>query len=102
MYKKNDLKISLLYLSARNGFFDLTEYLLKKGININETQKDGSTALHGAAFYGQELVVQLLLEHGINTKIKNNFGLTADEEAKTEKIKELILKCNDDKISNFF
>lgn len=102
LYKKDDLKRSLLYLSARNGFFDLTEYLLKKGININETQKDGSTALHGAAFYGQELVVQLLLEHGINTKIKNNFGSTADEEAKTGKIKELILKCNDDKISNFF
>ncbi len=62
------MKRSLLYLSTRNGYFDLTEYLLKKGININEIQKDGSTALHGAAFYGQELVVQLLLEHGINTK----------------------------------
>ena len=49
---KDDLKRSLLYLSTRNGYFDLTEYLLKKGININEIQKDVSTALHGAAFYG--------------------------------------------------
>jgi len=100
--KKDGLERSLLYLSARNGYFDLTEYLLKKGININEVQKDNSTALHGAAFYGQELVIQLLLEHGINTKIRNNYGSTADEEAKTNKIKELILKCNDNKIMNFF
>ena len=50
---KDKLKRSLLYLSARNGYYDLTEYLLKKGINLNEVQKDGRTALHGAAFYGQ-------------------------------------------------
>ena len=100
--EKDDLERSLLYLSARNGYFDLTEYLLKKGININEVQRDNSTALHGAAFYGQELVIQLLLEHGINTKIRNNFGSTADEETKTNKIKQLILECNDNKIMNFF
>lgn len=102
LYSKDNLQRSLLYLAARNGFFDITEYLLKKGININEVQCDGSTALHGAAFYGQELIIQLLLEHGINTKIKNNFGSTADEEAQTERIKELILKCNEDKIMNLF
>ena len=99
---KDALKRNLLYLSARNGYFDLTEYLLKKGININEVQKDGSTALHGAAFYGQELVIQLLLEHGIDTKIKNKFGSTADEEAKTKRIKELILKYNENTIMNLF
>ena len=100
--EKDGLKRSLLYLSARNGYFDLTEYLLKKGININEVQRDNSTALHGAAFYGQELVIQLLLEHGINTKIRNNYGSTADEEAKTNKIRDLILEYNDNKIMNFF
>ena len=100
--QKDSLKRSLLYLSARNGYFDLTEYLLNKGINIDEVQKHGSTALHGAAYYGQELVIQLLLEHGINTKIVNHFGSTADEEAKTTKIKDLILKCNEDKIMNLF
>lgn len=52
LYIKDSLNRSLLYLSARNGYFNITEYLIKKGININEVQKDGSTALHGAAFYG--------------------------------------------------
>ena len=69
---KDGLGRSLLYLTARNGYFDLTDYLIKKGININEAQNGGSTALHGAAYYGQEIIVQLLIESGINTKIKNN------------------------------
>lgn len=102
LYKKDSLKRSLLYLSARNGYFNLTDYLIKKGININEVQKDGSTALHGAAYYGQELVIQLLIENGIDTKIKNNFGSTADQEAQTPIIKELILKSNEDRIMNLF
>jgi len=102
LYQKDALQRSLLYLSARNGYFNLTEYLIKKGININEVQRDGSSALHGAAYYGQELVVQLLIESGINTKIRNNFGSTADMEAKTPIIREIILRSNEDKIMNLF
>ena len=102
LYQKDSLQRSLLYLSARNGYFNLTEYLIKKGININEVQRDGSSALHGAAFYGQALVVQLLIENGINTKIRNNFGSTADKEAKTPIIREMILRSHEDKIMNLF
>ena len=100
--KKDGLKRSLLYLAARNGYYNLTEYLLKKGINVNETQRNGSTALHGAAYYGQELIIQLLIDHGIDTSIKNEFGSNAADEAKTQHIRELILNSNTDKIMNFF
>lgn len=102
LFKKDELKRSLLYLAARNGYYNLTEYLLKKGININDVQGNGSTALHGAAFYGQELIIQLLIDHGIDISIKNEFGHTAADEAKTPIIKELILNSNKDKIMNFF
>ena len=100
LYSKDYFNRNLLYLAARNGYFDITEYLLQKGININEVQNSGSTALHGAAFYGQELIVQLLIEHGINTKIKNNDGSTAADEAKTTFIKNIILKSEQDIILN--
>ena len=46
LYKTDDLKRSLLYLSAKNGYYNLTKYLLKKDINMNEVQRNGSTALH--------------------------------------------------------
>ena len=102
LYSKDCFNRNLLYLAARNGYFDVTEYLLQKGINIDEVQNSGSTALHGAAFYGQELIVQLLIEHGINTKIKNNNGSTAADEAKTTSIKNLILKSEQDIILNLY
>lgn len=102
LYIKDNLQRSLLYLSARNGYFNLTEYLLKKGLNINDIQSTGSTALHGAAYYGQELIIQLLIEHGINTKIRNNFGATAADEAKTPRIRELILQSDQDRIMNLY
>ena len=102
LYIKDSLQRSLLYLSARNGYFNLTEYLLKKGLNINDVQSTGSTALHGAAYYGQELIIQLLIEHGIDTKIRNNFGSTAADEAKTPKIRELILESDQDRIMNLY
>ena len=70
LLEKDDLQRSLLYLAARNGFFNICEFLLKNGANINETQKDGSTPLHGAAFYNQEIIVQLLLEYGVKNKYK--------------------------------
>ena len=59
-------------------------------------QSTGSTALHGEVFYGHELIIQLLIEHGINTKIKNNDGSTAANEAKTPSIENLILKSEQD------
>jgi len=102
LYQKDGLNRSLLYIAARNGYFNITEFLLKKGININEVQKDGSTALHVAAYYGQELIVQLLIEYGINIKIKNNFDATAADEARTPIIKELILESQEDRITNLY
>ena len=102
LYQKDGLNRSLLYIAARNGYFNITEFLLKKGININEVQRDGSTALHGAAYYGQELIVQLLIEYGINIKISNNFGATAADEARTPIIRELILESQEDRITNLY
>ena len=102
LYLKDNLQRSLLYLSARNGYFNLTEFLIKKGIDINDVQKDGSTALHGAAFYGQALIVQLLIEHGIDINIKNKYGHTAADESRTPFIRELILTNQEDRIMNLF
>lgn len=70
---KDHMGRSLLYLTERNGYIDICYYLLQKGANINETQGSGNTPLHGASFYGNDLVVQLFLQYGENTTIKNTF-----------------------------
>ena len=68
-------------------------------MNINEPQKDGSTPLHGAAFYNQEIIVQLLLEYGAKTNIKNKFNALASDDARSISIKNNILNSQTVQIS---
>ena len=87
-YLKN-LGRTLLYLAARNGYSN--EYLLRKGAKVNEKQNTGSTPLHGASFYGNELVVKLLLQYGAQTDIKNIYSNYPENESSTSLIKDNIL-----------
>lgn len=89
---------SLLYVTARAGFYDTTEALLEKGVPVNETQVDGSTALHAASYYGQLRVVKLLLRYGADTEVKNRWDTTPADEASTE-IRQIILSYKEDPIS---
>jgi len=99
IHKKDHFGRSLLYLAARNGYIDICFYLLQKGANINETQGSGSTPLHGASYYGNDLVVQLLLQYGADTNIKNNFSHLAFDESKNKSISKNIQDFKEDVIN---
>lgn len=99
IHKKDHIGRSLLYLAARNGYIDICFYLLQKGANINDTQGSGSTPLHGASYYGNDLVVQLLLQYGADTTIKNNFSNYAFDESKNSSISKNIKEFKDDVIN---
>ena len=102
LYFKDPLERNLLYIAARNGHANICEYLINKGINVNELQKDGSTPLHGAAYYGQTNVVKLLLSYGAKTNIKNNFGHLPIDEAISEEIKNIIKEGEKDPILKLY
>ena len=102
IYFKDPLGRNLLYLAARNGHASICEYLINKGIKVNEIQNSGSTPLHGAAYYGQTNVVKLLLSYGAKTNIKNNFGHLPIDEAMTEEIKKLIKESEKDPIFKLY
>ena len=99
IHKKDHIGRSLLYLAARNGYIDICFYLLQKGANINDTQGSGSTPLHGASYYGNDLVVQLLLQYGADTTTKNNFSNYAFDESKNSSISKNIKEFKDDVIN---
>ena len=99
---KDPLERNLLYFASRNGHASICEYLINKGIKVNDIQKTGSTPLHGAAYYGQENVVKLLLNYGAKTNIKNNFGHLPIDEAMTDEIKNLIKESEKDPIFKLF
>ena len=102
LYFKDPLERNLLYIAARNGHVNICEYLINKGINVNELQKDGSTPLHGAAYYGQTNVVKLLLSYGAKTNIKNNFGHLPIDEAISEEIKNILKEGEKDPILELY
>ena len=99
IHVKDNYNRSLLYIAARNGYINICNYLLKKGAKINEVQGSGSTPLHGASYYGNELVVQLLLQYGADTNIKNKFSNFAIDESKNDLISKNIKDFGEDIIN---
>ena len=68
----------------------MVQMLLRRGADINKIQRDGSTALHAAAFFGHPHVVRLLLEYGARTDVKNTWQQTALQESHSTEITNLI------------
>lgn len=96
---RDEQRRTLLYIASRSGFYDTCKLLLQKGASVNETQRDGSTPLHGAAYFGHALVAGLLLQYGARSDVKNKWG-TALEESATPEIRSLIQTASADYISS--
>ncbi|CAF1335327.1 unnamed protein product [Adineta steineri] len=57
---------------------------------VNRIEPNGSTAFHVAAYRGHEKIVELLLRKGASYSTVNRYNATPLDEAKTDKIKQLI------------
>lgn len=69
---------SSLHYAARNGHFEICEYLVRNGVNVNlKTKSCFSTPLHRAAFVGNAKIVKLLLENKANIHEQDCDGKTA-------------------------
>lgn len=79
--EKPDDKLGVTPLSwaAMNGDIETVSELIKLGADINSTNKDETTALHGAAFLGRDEIVKLLLYNGADTGKRSKAGITALE-----------------------
>jgi len=62
-----------LFCASAKGFRDIVEYLIKKGADVNATEKTGLSCLHIAAAMGHADIVQLLCEHGADCDQKLPF-----------------------------
>ena len=100
--EKDPYERNLLYIAARNGHVDVCEYLINKGIELNDVQSTGSTPLHGAAYYCQPKVVRLLLNYGAKTNIRNKDNHLPIQEAGTEEIINLLKESEKDPIVKLF
>jgi len=66
-----------LFNAAQQGYAQMVKILLKTGIDINQQDSLGFTALHWAAYNGHQVVVESLLAHDADLNIVDNSGKTA-------------------------
>jgi hypothetical protein len=75
---KLNTKNEFLILASQNGHKDIVAFLLEKGIDINQTDQDGWTALMLASEYGHEEIVKILLaKENIEINQEDKWGNTA-------------------------
>ena len=60
--------------AAQSGDREAVRALLKKGVDVNEAQGDGTTALHWAAMTGDAEMAQMLLVAGANVRATTRLG----------------------------
>jgi ankyrin repeat protein len=66
-----------LVTAAFEGEYNLLISLINKGVNVDQQDEYGSTALQWAANHGNPKMVELLLSHGADVSIKDVEGKTA-------------------------
>ncbi len=83
---------SPFYNACRNNDIELVKHYLETMSveEINQMEPNGSTALHVAAYRGYEKIVELLLMKGASYSTVNKYNNTPFDEAKTDKIKQMI------------
>ncbi|VVC37716.1 Hypothetical protein CINCED_3A019322 [Cinara cedri] len=67
-----------LHLASRNGHKAVVELLLAAGMDVNVRTANG-TALHEAVQCGKTEVARTLINHGINTRIRDNHVRTVED-----------------------
>ncbi len=63
--------------AKRARALEAVKAILAQGVDVNEVNEDGETALHKAAFTGTTNVVQYLVDHGAEVDARNTNGETA-------------------------
>ena len=88
---------ALMYAVCHNQKDTVKALLTVDGIDVDITNNAGDTALHGAAREGNIDMVMLLLAADADVTVKNKHGKTAEMEAKTDAIRDIIKNDNIEK-----
>lgn len=85
---ENNAKMTLVHFAAESNSTKLINRLIELGAPINKTDIYGWSPLHTAAYHGNQSVVELLIQKGLNKDARSIDGKTpynlANEEKKTD------------------
>jgi len=67
------LKRTALTQAAMNGHAHIASFLLNQGVNPDQQDTSGNTALHYAVGYGWYFCMKILLDAGANPSVPNEW-----------------------------
>lgn len=73
---KDKIQQTVIYYTAREGKFKTTEFLISKGVPLNEKDFYQQTPVYYASREGRLNIVKLLVENGSEVDIEDKFGQT--------------------------
>ncbi|CAG0917403.1 unnamed protein product [Notodromas monacha] len=87
-----EIREGVFLAACKDGFLSRIEEMLEcvPKVNINCVDRLGNTALHSAAYLDNRAVAICLLEHGIDTTIRNHHGHLASDMALNSSMKEML------------
>jgi ankyrin repeat protein len=65
-----------LITAVKDGNIDAVRALITKGVDVNATETDGTTALHWAAHFDNPAAADLLIGAGAKVQVANRYGAT--------------------------
>ena len=74
------MNIMALCWAASEGDLHEIKRLTANGMDLNESDYDGRTALHLAAAEGHQAIISYLLENGCDPNVKDRWGNTPTHE----------------------
>ena len=72
----------LMMMARSNDWPEAAAAVLKRGCDVNATDKNGHTALHHAGSENHRETARVLLEHGADRTLKNSYNRTAAGQAR--------------------
>lgn len=65
---------SLLHISISKGFDEVSEFLMRNGIDPNTKDHNGQTSLHYCAFYNKIDLAKIIISNNGMLDIEDNYG----------------------------
>ena len=97
---------TLLHIAASNGFNEVVDTLIKRGVALEATDEDGWTPLHAAVYWGQESTIAKLLLGDASFYAETHAGedvlALAPNENLKERIESMFTDYSKDKAKHFF
>ncbi|XP_076449866.1 protein phosphatase 1 regulatory subunit 16A-like [Babylonia areolata] len=87
---------TLLHIASANGYIEVVDFLLNNHVCVDTRDKDSWQAVHAAAYWAQQEILELLVDSGADLDAKTKSGETPFDLCEEPDLKQKILDMKDE------